>query len=76
MSVALSQAVRCEPGRAASDMADWMARRLAQMESFLDDRLPVDAPAGLGDAMRYAVLDGGKRLRPLQIGRASCRERV
>lgn len=67
MSVALSQAVRCEPGRAASDMADWMARRLAQMESFLDDRLPVDAPAGLGDAMRYAVLDGGKRLRPLLV---------
>jgi len=26
-----------------------------------------DAPAGLGDAMRYAVLDGGKRLRPLLV---------
>jgi farnesyl diphosphate synthase len=25
------------------------------------------APAGLGDAMRYAVLDGGKRLRPLLV---------
>lgn len=30
---------------------------------------PGDAPAlaGLGDAMRYAVLDGGKRLRPLLV---------
>ncbi|GAB3478763.1 (2E,6E)-farnesyl diphosphate synthase [Polaromonas eurypsychrophila] len=28
---------------------------------------PVPAPAGLGDAMRYAVLDGGKRLRPLLV---------
>lgn len=28
---------------------------------------PTDAPAGLGDAMRYAVLDGGKRLRPLLV---------
>ena len=29
--------------------------------------MPADAPAGLGDAMRYAVLDGGKRLRPLLV---------
>ncbi len=28
---------------------------------------PSPAPAGLGDAMRYAVLDGGKRLRPLLV---------
>jgi farnesyl diphosphate synthase len=28
---------------------------------------PAPAPAGLGDAMRYAVLDGGKRLRPLLV---------
>ncbi len=28
---------------------------------------PMPAPAGLGDAMRYAVLDGGKRLRPLLV---------
>jgi farnesyl diphosphate synthase len=26
-----------------------------------------EAPAGLGQAMRYAVLDGGKRLRPLLV---------
>jgi farnesyl diphosphate synthase len=31
----------------------------------------VDAPAGLGEAMRYAVLDGGKRLRPLLVWAAA-----
>ena len=31
----------------------------------------VDAPARLGEAMRYAVLDGGKRLRPLLVFAAS-----
>ena len=29
--------------------------------------MPLDAPAGLGEAMRYGVLDGGKRLRPLLV---------
>jgi farnesyl diphosphate synthase len=29
--------------------------------------VPLDAPAGLGEAMRYGVLDGGKRLRPLLV---------
>ncbi|OBS30621.1 polyprenyl synthetase [Tepidimonas fonticaldi] len=53
------------PAAPAAGLGEWMARRLEQMEAFLDARLPADAPAGLGDAMRYAVLDGGKRLRPL-----------
>ena len=29
--------------------------------------MPAAAPAQLGEAMRYAVLDGGKRLRPLLV---------
>ncbi|WP_334135661.1 polyprenyl synthetase family protein [Tepidimonas sp.] len=45
----------------------WVARRQAQMERWLAEQLPADAPAGLADAMRYAVLDGGKRLRPLLV---------
>lgn len=49
----------------ATDMHVWLAQRAAQMEVFLGAHLPLDAPAGLGEAMRYAVLDGGKRLRPL-----------
>ena len=45
----------------------WAARQLADVEAALDAWVPADAPAGLGDAMRYGVLDGGKRLRPLLV---------
>ena len=48
------------------DFQRWSADCLAQIESLLERCLPpAAASAGLGDAMRYAVLDGGKRLRPL-----------
>jgi len=43
----------------------WTAHCLAQVEAALSAWVPASAPAGLGEAMRYAVLDGGKRLRPL-----------
>jgi farnesyl diphosphate synthase len=46
---------------------DWVARELAVVEAALDRWVPSDAPAGLGHAMRYAVMDGGKRLRPLLV---------
>ena len=51
----------------AADAAfrDWTAHSLTQVEAVLSDWVPLSAPAGLGEAMRYAVLDGGKRLRPL-----------
>ncbi|MES2362172.1 MAG: farnesyl diphosphate synthase [Pseudomonadota bacterium] len=52
-------------------LADWSAQQLARIEQALSRWVacPNDAPApaGLGDAMRYAVLDGGKRLRPLLV---------
>ena len=41
--------------------------QLDRVESALSKWVPADAPAGLGAAMRYAVLDGGKRLRPLLV---------
>ncbi len=44
---------------------DWTAHSLTQVEAALSDWVPLSAPAGLCEAMRYAVLDGGKRLRPL-----------
>lgn len=47
--------------------AAWSTDRLQQVERALERWVPADAPAGLGDAMRYAVLDGGKRLRPLLV---------
>ena len=53
----------------------WSLTRLAQVEQALDHWVTADAPQGLDhgapaelvEAMRYAVLDGGKRLRPLLV---------
>ena len=49
------------------ELASWSASRLETVEQALDRWVVADAPAGLGEAMRYAVLDGGKRLRPLLV---------
>jgi farnesyl diphosphate synthase len=45
----------------------WMIETLAMVEQRLSLWVPSSAPAGLGEAMRYGVLDGGKRLRPLLV---------
>jgi farnesyl diphosphate synthase len=45
----------------------WARRQLADVEAALETWVPLSAPAGLGEAMRYGVLDGGKRLRPLLV---------
>ena len=49
------------------DLNRWMQRHLTDVEQALSRWVGVDAPAQLGEAMRYAVLDGGKRLRPLLV---------
>ena len=49
------------------DFASWSQACLLRVEQALSDGVGVGAPAGLGEAMRYAVLDGGKRLRPLLV---------
>jgi farnesyl diphosphate synthase len=59
----------------AFGLAAWSARQLAQVEAALERWVTADAPVGLDHgapaalvaAMRYAVLDGGKRLRPLLV---------
>jgi farnesyl diphosphate synthase len=51
----------------AADFDAWSARSLADVERALETWVPAEAPAGLGEAMRYGVLDGGKRLRPLLV---------
>ena len=56
---------------ATLDLQAWSAAHLQAVEQALMQWLPEDAPAGLGLAMRYAVLDGGKRLRPLLVMAAS-----
>ena len=60
-----------EPAGAASLAAtafdDWVAARQSHMETVLARLLPAAqvAPRRLHEAMRYAVLGGGKRVRPL-----------
>lgn len=50
-----------------ADFDAWARVELEAVERALERWVPSDAPAGLGTAMRYGVLDGGKRLRPLLV---------
>ena len=50
-----------------SQLDQWSHHWLAIVEDALSNWISPEAPAGLGLAMRYAVLDGGKRLRPLLV---------
>ena len=62
-----------------SEFQAWMGGVQARMESVLARLLPAAhiAPARLHEAMRYATLEGGKRVRPLlafaagEVGRAA-----
>ena len=49
------------------DFQSWSSAHLSRFETVLGDLLPPGdvAPQRLHQAMRYAVLDGGKRVRPL-----------
>jgi farnesyl diphosphate synthase len=49
------------------DLKAWMQPHLARVEQTLSAGIEAESPAALGRAMRYAVLDGGKRLRPLLV---------
>jgi farnesyl diphosphate synthase len=51
----------------AMEFPQWVAQQQANVELALSAALPESASAGLCQAMRYAVLDGGKRLRPLLV---------
>ncbi len=50
-----------------ADFSPWAATQQQAVEAALERWVPASAPAGLGQAMRYGVLDGGKRLRPLLV---------
>ena len=70
MNEALAVARTAAPANPA-DPDSWARQELAAVEAALEAWVPQNAPAGLGLAMRYGVLDGGKRLRPLLV-LASC----
>ncbi|MHB8950182.1 MAG: polyprenyl synthetase family protein [Rhodoferax sp.] len=74
-------------GNSGFDLSAWSAARLAQIERALELWVNADptgvaeggSPAELIAAMRYAVLGGGKRLRPLLVlaaAQAASGERV
>jgi farnesyl diphosphate synthase len=68
VNAAASAAWAAAPAHEAEpDFDRWMDDALRRVEDALDAWVPADAPAGLGEAMRYGVLDGGKRLRPLLV---------
>lgn len=50
-----------------TDFQNWAKQRQVAIETFLDGRLPAAdcVPVRLHQAMRYVVLGGGKRVRPL-----------
>jgi farnesyl diphosphate synthase len=54
-------------GLDGSDFDAWQKNQLKAVENALLNWVPDNAPAQLGQAMRYGVLDGGKRLRPLLV---------
>ena len=49
------------------DLKAWMQPHLDRVEHALSAGIAAESPAALGQAKRYAVLDGGKRLRPLLV---------
>ena len=51
----------------SQSFAPWVQTSLQQVEGALSAWVGQDAPPVLAAAMRYAVLDGGKRLRPLLV---------
>jgi farnesyl diphosphate synthase len=51
----------------SDDFEAWTLHEQRRVEAALEAWVPGDAPAGLGATMRYGVLDGGKRLRPLLV---------
>lgn len=57
----------------ANDLKIWQTHAVAQTELILQRMLPENhvLPQDLHEAMRYCVLDGGKRLRPLLVLAAS-----
>jgi farnesyl diphosphate synthase len=50
-----------------SPFGAWMLHQQRAIEAALCAWVPAESPGSLGDPMRYAVLDGGKRLRPLLV---------
>ena len=68
MSVA-SISARAAAASHVAPLSEWIAARQGRFEQFVRARLPAEErePSRLHSAMRYAVLNGGKRVRPLLV---------
>jgi geranylgeranyl diphosphate synthase type II len=67
MTAAATSPDSAPPAGAAQgfDFNAYLAVRKAEVESALDASLPPEQPESLREAMRYSLLAGGKRLRPI-----------
>ena len=52
-------------GETPFDLSAYLQERQAQVEAALDNAIPVTYPEKIYEAMRYSLLAGGKRLRPI-----------
>lgn len=53
------------------DFSSWVVEQKETLETFLEQHLPKGCPKQLALAMGYAVLNHGKRMRPLLVSAAS-----
>ena len=60
-----------DPNLTEFDLSAYLAERRPQVEAALDAAVPMQYPETLYESMRYSLLAGGKRLRPI-LCLASC----
>lgn len=57
--------VKDVPDVSSFPLSDYLSQRQRRIEAALDDSIPVVYPEKIYEAMRYSLLAGGKRLRPI-----------
>ena len=57
--------IQMPQGKAPLDLSAYLQQRQAQVEAALDSAIAVTYPEKIYEAMRYSLLAGGKRLRPI-----------
>jgi len=60
-----TDAVQTSQQESRFDLLTYLAERQAQVEAALDHAFPVIYPEKIYEAMRYSIMAGGKRLRPI-----------
>jgi geranylgeranyl diphosphate synthase, type II len=61
----MTDQTRASQRESSFDLATYLADRQTQVETALDRSLPVVYPERIYEAMRYSLMAGGKRLRPI-----------